>query len=66
MVEVYKNTVRGYRDDARKKVKHAFEAKEITEDDKFRVEKQIDDETKKTNESLMLIKDNKEKEITTV
>ncbi len=66
MVEEYRNTIRGYRDDARKKVKHAFEAKEATEDEKYRLEKQIDDETKKANETVELVKTNKEKEIKTV
>lgn len=66
MVEEFRNTVRGYRDDARKKVKHAFESKEATEDEKFRLEKQIDDETQKANEAILLVKDSKEKEIRTV
>lgn len=66
MVEEYKNIVRGHRDDVRKKIKHAFEAKEISEDEKFRQEKQVDEETKKTNESIETIRMNKEKEIMTV
>lgn len=66
MVEEYKNIVRGHRDDVRKKIKHAFEAKEISEDEKFRQEKQVDEETKKTNESIETVKSNKEKEIMTV
>lgn len=66
LVEEFKHTVRGYRDDARRKVKHAFEAKEITEDDRYRIDKQVDEETQKTNEQIQTIKDSKEKEITTV
>ena len=65
-VEAKKHIVRGYRDDARKKVKHAFEAKEIGEDEKFRVEKDIDDLTHKINEEIQTIRDHKEKEIKTV
>ncbi|MFO0703528.1 MAG: ribosome-recycling factor [Patescibacteria group bacterium] len=66
LVEEFRSTVRGYRDDARKKIKHAIEAKEITEDDKFRLEKQVDEETQKTNEAIQTIKESKEKEIKTV
>ncbi|MEI6327503.1 MAG: ribosome-recycling factor [Candidatus Roizmanbacteria bacterium] len=66
MVEEYKNIIRGHRDDVRKKIKHAFEAKEISEDDKFRQEKQVDEETKKINDQIESIKSNKEKEIMTV
>ena len=66
MSETSRHIIRGYRDDARKKVKHAFEAKEIGEDDKFRLEKQVDDETQKANDHIQMIRDKKEKEITTV
>ena len=66
ITEASKHIIRGYRDDARKKIKHLFESKEISEDDKFRLEKQVDDETQKANEQVQIVKDKKEKEITTV
>lgn len=66
MIEEYKNTIRGYRDDVRKKIKHAFEAKDISEDEKFRLEKTVEDETKKINEHVETIREHKEQEITTV
>src|SRR3990167_6286908 len=40
--EEKRNTVRNFRDDARKKVKQMFEAKDISEDEKFKLEKDID------------------------
>lgn len=66
MAEETRRVVRGYRDDARKKIKHAFEAKEVSEDDKFRFEKQVDEETQKINEQIEVLKEKKDKEITTV
>ncbi len=61
--EEKRNTVRNFRDEARKKVKLQFEKKEITEDDKFRLEKEIDIEADKLMEELQKIRENKEKEI---
>jgi ribosome recycling factor len=58
--------VRGHRDEVRKKLKASFEKKELTEDDKFRLEKQIDDETKKMNDQIELLRQAKEKEIMAV
>lgn len=66
MAETSKHIMRGYRDDARKKVKHAFEAKEIGEDEKFRLEKQVDEETQKANEQIQSVREKKEREIKTV
>lgn len=66
MAEEHRHIVRGYRDDARRKVKQAFEAKSISEDEKFRYEKQIDDETIKINERIHEVKTKKETEIQTV
>jgi ribosome recycling factor len=63
LVEEHKQSIRGYRDDARRHVKHAFEAKEITEDQKFRDEKEIDEITAKYNEHIQEIKETKEKQI---
>lgn len=66
MTEQHRHIIRGYRDDARKKVKVAFEAKEMSEDEKFRLEKQIDDETQKVNELIQQVKEKKEREIQTI
>ena len=66
MAEASRHILRGYRDDARKKIKHASEIKEISEDEKFRMEKLVDEETQKANEQIQSIKDKKEKDIMTV
>jgi ribosome recycling factor len=66
LVEECRGAIRGFRDGARKKIKQSFEAKDITEDDKFRFEKQIDDETQKINDAAQKLKDAKEKEILSI
>lgn len=58
--------IRGSRDDARKDIKHIFDNKEISEDDKFRAEKEIDDLTKKHNDTLDELKKKKQEDIMTV
>lgn len=63
MVEEKRNIVRGHRDEVRKKVKESFDRKEMTEDDKYRMEKDIDLLTQKANEDLASVKEAKEKEI---
>ncbi len=65
-VEERKNSVRGARDDARRKIKTQFEKKEITEDAKFRIEKEVDTISQESAEQMQTIKDVKEKEIMTV
>jgi len=55
--------IRNHRDEVRKKVRNKFEAKEISEDMKFRLEKEIDSITQKHTESIQEIRDNKEREI---
>ncbi len=62
-IEEKKMMIRNARDDARKKVKIAYEQKEITEDDKFRQEKEIDTTTQEYMEQIQVIKENKEKEV---
>lgn len=62
-IEEKKVSVRSYRDEARRKIKSQFEKKEITEDDKFTLEKEIDAESQKLMEEIQKIKDSKEKEI---
>lgn len=62
-IEAKRSNVRGHRDEIRKKIKQAFEGKEITQDEKFRYEKEIDKITKETDEQIDQIKQKKEKEI---
>lgn len=62
-IEEKKMMIRNARDDARKKVKAAFEQKEMSEDDKFRKEKEIDTTTQQYMEQVQTIKENKEKEV---
>lgn len=62
-VEEKKVQVRANRDDARKLLKDRFEKKEITEDEKFRVEKEIDSMSSKFMEEIETIQDKKEQEI---
>ena len=62
-VEEKRGIIRNHRDDKRKKIKLSFDSKEITEDDKYRIEKEIDNLTQKSNEELLFIKEQKEKEI---
>ncbi len=63
MVEEKKGIVRNLRDNARKTIKNAFEKKEITEDEKFRQEKEIDNVTQKYMEEISLLKEKKEEAI---
>lgn len=66
IIEDGKNLIRKHRDEARKKIKISFENKEISEDQKFRLEKMIDEETKKIISEIDTIKNSKEKEILNV
>ncbi len=66
IIEDGKNLIRRYRDEARKKIKMSFEAKEISEDQKFRFEKLIDEETKKVINEIDVVKNSKEEEILNV
>lgn len=54
---------RNIRDEIRKKIKVMEEDKKITEDDKYRLEKEIDEIIQKTNEKILSIRDKKEQEI---
>lgn len=62
-VEEKKNIIRNHRDDIRRKIKLQLEQKTISEDDKFRIEKEVDDIAHKNIEDLQQIKEAKEKEI---
>ena len=62
-VEEGKIHMRGHRDDARKDLKALFDAKEISEDDKFRTEKEIDATTKEYTDSLDELRKKKQDDI---
>lgn len=63
MVEEHRVSVRGQRDDGRRKIKSQYEQKTITEDVKFRLEKEVDVESTKVMGEMDSIKESKEKEI---
>jgi len=63
MVEDSRNKVRNSRDLIRKKIKAAEDLKELTEDERYRLEKEIDEVTSKKNNELQTIKIKKKKEI---
>jgi ribosome recycling factor len=63
MIEEKRVIVRNHRDDIRKGIKDDFDKKNITEDDKYRLEKEIDQITQKANEDLASVKALKEAEI---
>ncbi|HEX7542594.1 MAG TPA: ribosome recycling factor [Patescibacteria group bacterium] len=62
-VEEKKITIRNHRDDSRRIIKNSFEKKEMSEDEKYRLEKEIDTQSTKFMEEINVIKENKEKEI---
>ncbi|MBI3366208.1 ribosome recycling factor [Candidatus Roizmanbacteria bacterium] len=62
-VEERKVMIRNLRDNARKTLKTAFEKKEVSEDSKFRQEKEIDIASQKCMEEIDLHKNHKEEEI---
>lgn len=63
MVEEKRAIVRNHRDDIRKKIKDEFEKKTLTEDDKYRIEKEIDTLTQKMNENIASVKSAKDAEL---
>ncbi|MBP9690886.1 ribosome-recycling factor [Candidatus Woesebacteria bacterium] len=66
MIEETKNTIRRQRENVRKDIKQQFDAKDLTEDDKFRLEKDIDSQISDSNMELQSIKEKKEQEIMAV
>ena len=58
-----KGMVRNERDIVRKKIKALQDSKEISEDQKFRLEKEIETLTQNINNTIQTHKENKEKEI---
>jgi len=62
-VEEKKNQIRNLRDDSRKLIKSSFEKKGITEDEKYRLEKEIDETNGKIMVEITTLKERKEAEI---
>lgn len=62
-IEEKKITIRNHRDDSRRTMKNAFEKKEMSEDEKYRLEKEIDTQSTKFMEEVNAIRESKEKEI---
>lgn len=62
-IEEKKNQIRNFRDEIRKSIKTSFEKKETTEDEKFRLEKEIDSLTQEFMEEIRTIREKKETEI---
>jgi len=62
-VEEKKNQIRNLRDETRKSIKTSYEKKETTEDEKFRLEKEIDNITASLMKEIQTILENKKAEI---
>lgn len=56
-------SLRQVREDVKSSIEAAFEAKEVTEDEKFREEKELDEFIAKKNEELKELRDKKDKDI---
>jgi ribosome recycling factor len=56
-------SLRQVREDVKSEIEAAFEAKEVTEDEKFRNEKELDEFIAKKNEEIKELRDKKEKDI---
>ncbi len=65
-LEQAKISIRQTRDKIKEMIEKAEENKEISEDDKFRLIKEMEEEIKNHNEKLQEIRDSKEKEIMTI
>ncbi|NCN21940.1 ribosome recycling factor [Candidatus Falkowbacteria bacterium] len=55
--------IRGVRDDIKDSIETAYNEKEMSEDDKFRFMKELDEFSAKQNDELKTLRDNKEKSI---
>ena len=64
--ETTRITIRQIREEVKAAIFQAGENKEISEDDKFRFIKELDEEVKERNDKIKEIRDKKEKEIMTV
>jgi len=62
-VEEKRETIRNHRDEARKRIRNGVEEKTITEDEKFRIEKEINTLSQDTMNKIQQLKESKEKDI---
>lgn len=62
-IEEGKEKTRAQRDDIRRRIKTAAESKELSEDERFRIEKDIDKLVQDSNSQIEVIREKKEKEI---
>ena len=58
--------IRKLRDEIKTTIEKAFDDKEVSEDDKFRYIKELDEEVARRNDELKELKDKKEKDIMTI
>ncbi|MFH1759202.1 MAG: ribosome recycling factor [Patescibacteria group bacterium] len=63
LTENYRVRVRGLRDDYNKKIKQAADKKEVGEDEKFKLQKKVQEKIDKMNEGIDNLLENKIKEI---
>lgn len=64
--EAARISLRQTRDEIKESIEEAFKNKDLSEDDKFRFIKELDEETARQNEELKKIKNKKEEEIMTI
>jgi ribosome recycling factor len=62
-VEEKREVIRNHRDEARKKIKNKLDSKDISEDEKFRLEKEIDTSSQENMNKIQQLKTAKEKDI---
>jgi len=65
-METSRISLRQIRDEIKEAIEAAFKGKEMSEDDKFRFFKELDEEIARLNDELKKIKDKKEEEIMTI
>ncbi len=65
-MEVSRISLRQTRDEIKELIEAAFKSKAMSEDDKFRFLKELDEEIARKNDELKKIKDKKEEEIMTI
>ena len=65
-METSRISLRQTRDEIKESIEEAFKNKELSEDDKFRFFKELDEEITRQNDELKRLKDRKEEEIMTI
>jgi len=66
MMEEARISVRKVRDEVKQAIEAAEKAKEISEDDKFRFIKELEEEVQRKNEEVKTLRDKKEVDIMTI